>query len=85
MKKLLIVTHAPSDNTLSLRKAVIEGAQHPDISEVEISAIAPLDATAEDVISDFDDDMFVQNQQMRIDPNGAPIWDARFTMTIEML
>ena len=51
MKKLLIVTHAPSENTLKLRQAVLEGAQHPDISDVAISAIAPLDATAEDVLA----------------------------------
>ncbi|RLT96326.1 flavodoxin family protein [Ketobacter sp.] len=51
MKKLLIVTHAPSANTLRLREAVIQGAQHPDISEVEISAIAPLEANAEDVLA----------------------------------
>lgn len=43
------------------------------------------DAIYEDVISNFDDNLYRQNQQLMIDPNGARIWDVRFTMTIEML
>ncbi|SFR76605.1 hypothetical protein SAMN05216203_2883 [Marinobacter daqiaonensis] len=49
-KKLLIVTHAPSPNTRRLRDAVVEGASHPDIDNVEVRVRAPLDAGPEDVL-----------------------------------
>lgn len=51
MKKLLIVVHAPSTNTTRLRDAVVEGASHPDITEVDIVTLAPLEASAEDVLA----------------------------------
>ena len=35
-KKLLIVAHAPSRNTLKLREAVEQGAKHQDIENVEV-------------------------------------------------
>lgn len=51
MRKLLIVAHAPSENTLRLRKAVEEGARHKDIESVEVTVLAPLDAGPEDVLA----------------------------------
>lgn len=49
-KKLLIVAHAPSPNTQRLREAVAEGASDPDIENVEVRVLAPLDAGPDDVL-----------------------------------
>lgn len=51
MKRLLIVAHAPSPNTLRLREAVENGARHPDIESVEVVVKAPLEAGPEDVLA----------------------------------
>jgi multimeric flavodoxin WrbA len=51
MKKLLIVAHAPSPNTLRLRQAVEEGARHEYIESVDVNVLAPLDAGPEDVLA----------------------------------
>lgn len=48
-KRLLIVAHAPSPNTLKLREAAERGARHPDIEAVEVVVKAPLDAGPDDV------------------------------------
>ncbi len=50
-KKLLIVAHAPSDNTRRMMDALLCGARHPDIENVVTQLIAPLQATPEDVLS----------------------------------
>lgn len=50
-KKLLIVAHAPSPNTLKLRDAVQNGATHPDIEAVDVVVKAPLDAGPEDILA----------------------------------
>lgn len=50
-KKLLVVAHAPSPNTLTLRKAIAKGADHEDIENVEVTVLAPLDAGPEDVLA----------------------------------
>lgn len=50
-KQLLIVAHAPSPNTLTLRDAVARGARHPDVETVEVRVLAPLDAGPEDVLA----------------------------------
>jgi hypothetical protein len=50
-KQLLIVAHAPSENTRRLRDAVVAGAAHPDISEVAVRALAPLEAGPADVLA----------------------------------
>lgn len=49
MKRLLIVAHAPSPNTLRLRDAAERGATHSDIEGVEVIVKAPLAATPDDV------------------------------------
>lgn len=51
MKRLLIVAHAPSPNTLKLRDAAQRGACHPDIDAIEVVVKAPLDAGPEDVLA----------------------------------
>lgn len=50
MKKLLLVSHAPSENTLRMREAILEGAKHPSIQEVSIIDVEPLHAIAKDVM-----------------------------------
>lgn len=52
-KRLLIVAHAPSPNTLALREAAERGARHPEVASVEVIVKAPLDTGPEDV-SDCD-------------------------------
>ncbi len=49
MKRLLIVAHAPSPNTLKLREAVARGANHPDIENVSVEVTAPLETGPEPV------------------------------------
>lgn len=50
-KKLLIVAHAPSPNTLKLREAVEKGACHEEIQNVDVTVLAPLDAGPDDVLA----------------------------------
>lgn len=50
-KRLLIVAHAPSPNTLTLRNAVADGARHPDIESVDVTVLAPLEAGPDDVLA----------------------------------
>jgi multimeric flavodoxin WrbA len=50
-KKLLIISHAPSANTQRLLDAVIKGANHPDIIDIDVKYLAPLDTQAEDIKS----------------------------------
>ncbi|MGP4845860.1 flavodoxin family protein [Marinobacter sp. 1Y8] len=50
-KKLLVVAHAPSPNTLTLRDAVARGAAHSEIEAVDVTVLAPLDAGPEDVLA----------------------------------
>jgi len=50
-KKLLIVAHTPSPNLAKLADAVMRGAQHPDIDNVSTHQIAPLQASADDVLA----------------------------------
>lgn len=49
MKRLLIVAHAPSPNTLRLREAAERGARHPDVEGIEVVVKAPLDAGPDDL------------------------------------
>ncbi len=43
-RRLLIVAHAPSPNTVALRDAALAGARHPDIEGVEATALSPFEA-----------------------------------------
>ncbi len=49
-KRLLIVAHVPSPNTLALRDAVLRGAGHEDIEGVAVTALTPFEAQPEDVL-----------------------------------
>lgn len=49
-KRLLIVSHTPTDSTRVLTDAVLRGACDPDIDGVDAEVIAPLDATEDDVL-----------------------------------
>ena len=50
-KRLLIVAHAPSPNTVAMRDAVLEGAQHPDIAGITPDVRSPFDTAADDVMA----------------------------------
>jgi multimeric flavodoxin WrbA len=50
-KHLLIVANTPSENTRILRDAVVRGAQSPDIEDVEVRAVNPLEAGPDDVLA----------------------------------
>ena len=50
-RRLLIVAHGPSENTVRLREAVARGARHPDIAGVEVVLRAPFDAGPDDVLA----------------------------------
>jgi multimeric flavodoxin WrbA len=51
MKTLLVVAHAPSENTQLMVEAILKGAQHSDIEQVKTSWISPLETTPEDVLA----------------------------------
>jgi multimeric flavodoxin WrbA len=51
MKTLLIVAHAPSENTQLMVEAILKGAQHSDIEQVKTNWIPPLETTPEDVLA----------------------------------
>jgi len=50
-KCLLIVAHAPSDNTVALRDAVARGAAHDDIDGVAVTVKSPFDTGPADVLA----------------------------------
>jgi len=50
VKKLLLVCHAPSPNTVLLRDAALSGGQHPLLESIECKCIAPLQAGVDDVL-----------------------------------
>lgn len=50
-KRLLVVAHAPSPNTVKLKDAVLRGARHEDIENVETVWKPPLEAGPDDVLA----------------------------------
>lgn len=50
-KQLLIVAHVPSENTQRMLEAILRGARHPDIENVNPRHVAPLQATPDDVLN----------------------------------
>ncbi len=51
MKRLLIVAHTPSVNTLALCHAVLRGAEHEDIEAVECIVKTPFEAGPGDILA----------------------------------
>lgn len=49
-RKLLIVAHAPTDNTRELCDAVVRGATSAEIEGVEVRHVPPLEAGVDDVL-----------------------------------
>lgn len=50
-KTLLIIANTPSNNTQRMLQAVIQGAKHPDITNIEIKHIMPLAVEVNDIKS----------------------------------
>ncbi len=50
-RRLLIVAHAPSENTSALRDAAVAGASIPEISGVWVTAKTPFETNPEDVLA----------------------------------
>lgn len=51
MKQLLVVAHDPSPNTRRMVEAMLEGARHEDIDNVEARHVRPLEAGPDDVLA----------------------------------
>ena len=49
-KHLLVVSHTPSEKTVTLTEAVVRGALHEDIEGVELRVVKPLEAGADEVL-----------------------------------
>jgi multimeric flavodoxin WrbA len=50
-KTLLIVAHTPSENTKRMLEALVKGATDPDIDNVEVRCLRPLEAQPDDINS----------------------------------
>lgn len=50
-KRLLIIAHAPSENTLSMVEGVLKGASDPEIENVDVRYLPPLETCPEDIKS----------------------------------
>jgi multimeric flavodoxin WrbA len=50
-KQLLVIAHTPSANTQAMLDAVMRGANHDDLTEIETRFLPPLKAGPEDVIA----------------------------------
>ncbi|MCP4235408.1 MAG: flavodoxin family protein [Aestuariibacter sp.] len=48
-KTLLIIAHAPSDNTRQMAEAVERGARHPDINDINVVVAPPAAVQPEDL------------------------------------
>ena len=50
-RTLLIIAHAPSENTKLLAAAVLKGASNSDIENVNVRSLSPLETQADDINS----------------------------------
>ena len=50
-KQLLIVAHMPSPNTRAMAEAVLKGARHPDIEQVQTRLLTPFQTQPADVLA----------------------------------
>jgi multimeric flavodoxin WrbA len=48
-KTLIVIAHAPSENTQRMLDAIIRGASHPDIADVDVKCLSPLETQADDI------------------------------------
>ena len=48
-KKILVISHTPSDNTKEMLRAILRGLNHPDMNNIEVTSLPPLNTTSEDV------------------------------------
>lgn len=48
-KKLIVISHAPSENTKRMLEAIIRGANNQDINNVDVRYISPLDTSPADL------------------------------------
>jgi len=51
MKTLLVISYAPSPNTLILQTSVIQGANSIDLAQTKVRLLSPFKANAKDVIA----------------------------------
>ena len=51
MKKLLLIAHTPSENTLKLAQAILQGCQHTDIDGINTELKSPFNTQPEDVLN----------------------------------
>ena len=51
IKKLIIIAHAPSENTSRMLDAVVKGASNDAIDNVDVRFIPPLDTQADDILN----------------------------------
>lgn len=51
IKKLVVISHAPSDNTQKLLHALLNGARNKDFNNINVRYISPLDTSSEDIKS----------------------------------
>jgi len=51
MPTLLLVSHTPSDNTLALRNACVNGITHPDLDNITLISKSFQDTHSEDVLN----------------------------------
>jgi len=50
-KRLVFIAHAPSDNTKRMAEAVIKGATNPEIINVDMRYLSPLETQPDDINS----------------------------------
>ena len=50
-KTLLIIAHAPSENTQQMAEAVVRGASNTEITGVDVQLKAPLDTQPDDIMA----------------------------------
>lgn len=50
-KQLVIIAHAPSPNLQRMLDAIVRGAQHPDIENIDVRVVKPLEAGPDDALA----------------------------------
>jgi len=50
-KKLVVISHAPSENTQRMLNSVIKGAGNDELTNVDVRCISPLDTRPDDIMT----------------------------------